>query len=124
MQAEEHTKQVYIVDDDESVRRALKVSIGTYGFTVDVFASSEDFFSAIPNCSQGCLVLDIYMPGLNGWVALERLIKKGSNRPVIIMTAAKNSGFRDKAAKAGAIGFLQKPFNNQELVDLINLSFK
>jgi len=116
-------KQIFIVDDDESVRRALKLLMMTYGFEVDTFASFEDFLSDIPNSLQGCLILDIYMPGLDGWEGQRILIKSGSDRPVIFITADKNNEFKEKAVKVGAKGLLQKPFNDQELVDLINSAF-
>ncbi|MEI8175326.1 MAG: response regulator [Candidatus Omnitrophota bacterium] len=113
-------KQLFVVDDDESVCRALSVLLRTYGFTVDTFTSAEAFFLAVPNSVPGCLLLDIHMPGLDGWGALQRLIASGSNRPVIIISAEKNLGLGEKAIKVGAAGFLQKPFNDQALVDLIN----
>ncbi|MCX5699099.1 MAG: response regulator [Candidatus Omnitrophica bacterium] len=59
-------KQIFIVDDDESVCRALSVLLVTYGFTVDVFTSAEEFFRVVPNSAAGCLILDIHMPGLDG----------------------------------------------------------
>ncbi len=115
--------QIYIVDDDESVCRALKILLMTFGFNVDTFPSSEMFFSAIPNSTKGCLVMDIHMPGLDGWEALKQLIKSGSTRAVIIITADKNAHLKKQALDAGAIGLLQKPFNDQSLVDLVNLAF-
>ena len=116
-------KQIYIVDDDESVCRALKILLVTFGFKVETFPSAEEFFSAVPNSMKGCLVMDIHMPGLDGWEAIKRIIKSGSTRPVIIITADKNGHLRAQALEAGAIGFLQKPFNDQALVDLVNLAF-
>jgi two-component system, LuxR family, response regulator FixJ len=115
-------KYIYIVDDDESVCRALKCLLVTFGFNVSTFLSSEKFFSAVPNSARGCLILDIHMPGLDGWETLRRMIKSGSKRPVIIISADKNGGLEADALKAGAVGFLQKPFNDQALVDLINLA--
>jgi FixJ family two-component response regulator len=117
------TKQIYIVDDDVSVRRALKLLMLTYGFEAETYASPEDFFSAVPNSSPGCLIMDIHMTGLNGWDAHERLVKTGCKRPVIIISADKKEGLREKALKAGVAGFLQKPFNDRDLVDLINKSY-
>ena len=117
-------KQIYIVDDDGSVCCALSVLLGTYGFSVNAFTCAEDFFNAVPNSDFGCLLMDIHMPGLDGWEALKRLIKSGSKRPVIIITADKSDGINEKALKAGAAGYLQKPFNDQELVDLINVATK
>ena len=120
---ETHKKQVYIVDDDASVCRALKYLLITFGFKVLTYPSSESFFSAVPNSEEGCLILDIHMPGLDGWETIKRMIKSKSTRPVIIITADKNGHLRKQALDAGAIGFLQKPFNDQALVDLINLAF-
>jgi len=115
-------KHVYIVDDDESVCRALKFVLMTFGFAVSTFGSAVKFFSAVSDSARGCLVLDIHMPGLDGWDALTLIIKSESKRPVIIISADKNGGLRERALKIGAVGFLQKPFNDQELVDLINRS--
>lgn len=117
-------KQIYIVDDDASVCRALAVLLVTYGFTVDTFTSAEEFFRAVPNSVPGCLILDIHMPGLDGWKAQQRIIESGSKRPVIIISADKNGWFNERALKAGAVGFLQKPFNDQALVNLIKVAFK
>ena len=113
-------KQIFIVDDDESVCRALSILLVTYGFTVGAFTSAEKFFRAVPNNVPGCLILDIHMPVLDGWETLQQLLASGSSRSVIIISADKNGELNEKALKAGAIGFLQKPFNDQDLVDLIN----
>lgn len=115
-------KQIYVVDDDGSVCRALSVLLGTYGFSVDTFNNANDFFSAVPKNVPGCLLLDIHMPGLDGWETLKRIVESGSNRPVILISANKNGGLNKKALIAGAAGFLQKPFNDQALVDLINVA--
>jgi len=116
-------KKVFIVDDNDSICRALSVLLLTYGFSVDTFTSAEDFFRAVPNSVPGCLILDIHMPALDGWGTLQRLIASGSSRPVIIISADKNGGLNERALKAGAVGFLQKPFNDKELIELINLAF-
>jgi len=114
--------QIFIVDDDVSVCRALDILLVTYGFTVDTFISAEDFFRAVPNSVPGCLILDIHMPGLDGWETQQRLVASGSSRPVIVMSADKNRGLNERALKAGAAGYLQKPFNDQALVDLIKVA--
>ena len=117
-------KQIYIVDDDESVCRALSVLLATYGFIVDTFTSAEDYFNAVPNSVPGCLLLDIHMPRLDGWEALKRIIESESKRPVIIISADKNSVNYERAIEAGAVGYLQKPFNDRELVDFIKTALK
>jgi two-component system response regulator FixJ len=114
-------KRVFIVDDDKSVCRALSVLLSTYDFTVDTYICADDFFRAVPNDVTGCLILDIHMPTLDGWETLHYLQTSGSSRPVIIMSADKNGGLNERALKAGAIGYLQKPFNDQALVNLINI---
>lgn len=116
-------RQIYIVDDDESVCRALKILMVTYGFNVRTFHCAEEFFSAVPNNVPGCLILDIYLLGLDGWQAQEQLLKSGSKRPVIIITTDKNGELRDQALEAGAKGFLQKPVRDHELVCLINRAY-
>ena len=116
-------KKIFIVDDDHSICRSLECLLTTFGFEVHTFLSAEKFFSAVPNSIQGCLILDVHMPGLDGWETLQRIIKSGSKRPVIVITADKNGGLKKNALKAGAIGFLQKPFNDQALVELVDLAF-
>ena len=113
-------KQIFIVDDDTSVCCALGMLLVTYGFKVGIFISVEEFFRSVPNIGPGCLILDIHMPGLDGWEALRRIIKSGSKRPVIIISADKSSVNYEKAIEAGAMGYLQKPFDAQALVDFIN----
>ena len=117
-------KLIYIVDDVESVCAALKVLMVTYGFSVRTFSSAEDFFSAVPNTTKGCLILDIHMPGLDGWEAQSRLLKSGSKRPIIIISADKDVSLRERAFKIGAQGFLQKPFNGHELVCFVNKVYR
>jgi len=118
-----YKKQIYIVDDDESMCRSLKLLMVSYGFTVDTFSSSEEFFKEVPNCAPGCLILDIHMPKLDGWDAQKRLLESKCNRPVIIISADINVGIKERAFKAGAVGFLQKPFKDKELVNMANLAF-
>jgi len=116
-------QHIHIVDDDASICRSLKILLTAYGYKVKTFGSADDYFRAVPNHTPGCLILDIHMPGLNGWEAQERIFKSGSKRAVIVISADKNGGLKQRALKAGAVGFLQKPFPAQELVDLIHKTF-
>ncbi len=117
-------EKIYIVDDDESVCRALKTLLMTYGFDVKTFTSENDFFSNVSHNDPGCLLLDIHMPGLDGWEVHKKLLGSGSNRPVIFISAEKKDSAADRALRVGAVGFLQKPVNGQTLVDLINFAVK
>ena len=113
-------KIVYIVDENESMRQTLKQLMVSQGFAVNVYSSSEDFFNAVPSSIQGCLILNINMRGLDAWAILQRLYTSKNKQPVIVMTEDKSDRLKERALKMGAIGFLQKPFNDQELIDLIN----
>ena len=124
MKQEKLDNQIFIVDDDVSVCRALCILLATYGFSVKAFVCAEDFFDAVPNSAPGCLLLDIHMPGSDGWETQQRLLKSGSSRPVIIMSADRNEGFNERVLKAGAVGYLQKPFNDHALVDLIEVALE
>jgi CheY-like chemotaxis protein len=117
-------KKIYIVDDVGSVRRSLKLLMSSYGFEVETFNSSEDFFTAVPKSAEGCLILDIHMPGLNGWDTQQRLKNAGYELPVIVITADNDNNFKERALKAGAVGFLQKPFEDHHLLHMVNFAFK
>ena len=114
-------KIVYIVDDDESVCNALKVLLMTFGFEVTTFNSAKSFFAISPD-ESGCLVLDINMPEVDGWAVLKRILTSGSKLPIIFISANKYENITDHALKAGAVGFIQKPFDGQTLVDLIKVA--
>ena len=116
-------KQIYILDDDQSVLRSLKLLMVSYGFEVETFSTAEEFFSDVRNKVPGCLILDIHMPGVNGWDTQQRLKKEGYNLPVIVITADKDDRFKEQALKAGAVGFLQKPFEDHYLLHMVNQVF-
>jgi len=116
-------KQIYIVDDDESVRNLVKIFLGTYGFTVETFSSSAEFLSSVPDNAPGCLILDIHMPGITGGDMQQTLLDLGCNRPVIIITGDKSDHLKEKVLKQGAVGILHKPFHIEELFHMINQVF-
>lgn len=115
---------IFIVDDDESVCRALKTLLMTYDFDVKTFNSAQSFFDTVAHDEPGCLLLDIHMPGVDGWETQKRILTSGSKRAVIFISAEKLDNAADRALNVGAVGFLQKPVNAQTLVDLINVSSK
>ncbi len=111
---------IYVVDDDDSVCRALKTLLMTFDFVVKTFNSAQSFFENVPGDAPGCLLLDIHMPGMDGWETQKRILETGSKRPVIFISAEKKDDATQRAQNVGAVGFLQKPVNGQSLVDLIN----
>ena len=116
-------KQVYVVDDDISVCRALSYMLTEHGFNVNIFNSAEEFINAVPKDTPGCLILDIHMPEFGGWETQRHLLISASERPIIIISADNDETFKQKALDACAVGYLQKPFNDRELIDLIDVAF-
>jgi FixJ family two-component response regulator len=112
---------VAIVDDDESVSRAIKRLLRSTGLAADTFKTGDDFldmFDSIPSYRPACIVLDIQMPGLNGLEVQRRL--SGSGIPVIFITAHDETGVREQALAAGAAAYLRKPFNDEVLIKAVN----
>ena len=110
---------VFVVDDDESVRKALKRLIKSVGMNVETFATARDFMSRPQYEGPSCLVLDVRMPGLSGFDLQEELAKAGLTMPIIFITGHGNIPMSVRAIKAGALDFLEKPFEDQALLDLI-----
>lgn len=111
---------VAVVDDDESVSRAIKRLLRSAGLASDTFKTGDDFmdmFDSIPSYRPACIVLDIQMPGLNGLEVQQRLA--GSGIPVIFITAHDETGVREQALAAGAAGYLRKPFNDGVLIKAV-----
>ena len=110
---------VFVVDDDESVRGSLKRLIRSLGLAVEAFASAEDFLSSPDAAAADCLILDVRMPGLSGLDLQQRLAQAGSRIPIIFISAHDDHEARSRAMKAGAIAFLQKPFDEEDLLEAI-----
>jgi FixJ family two-component response regulator len=111
---------VFIVDDDPSIRSLLCKLIKSVGLEAEAFASSGEFLSQPPPAGPACLVLDVRMPGLSGLDLQERLVQLGLDIPIIFITGFGNVPQSVRAMKAGAVDFLQKPFENQTLLDAVN----
>ena len=115
---------VMIVDDDESMRRAARRLIKSSGFAVETFASAEDFLASGRLDATACLVLDVQMPGLNGLELQSRLIAEGYQIPIVFITAYNDENAREQALRAGAVGYLVKPFEEADLLNGINLALQ
>ena len=109
---------IFIVDDDESVRRSLKRLLRSVGFRVQVFASARDFL-AHGFSDEGLLVLDKQMPEIDGLELQKIMIESGHKMPVIFITAHSDENAREVAIDSGAIAYLEKPFDDQVLLDAI-----
>jgi FixJ family two-component response regulator len=114
--------KISIVDDDESMREALKTLIGSMGWSVEEFSSAEDFLSSGRSQYLDCLILDVRMPGLSGLELQRRLVADNVRIPIVFITAHYNEEERTRAMEAGAVDFLSKPFTEQELLNAIGIS--
>ena len=114
------TPVISIVDDDLSVRRALRRLIQSEGYLVETFASAHDFLSSTPSSRSGCLVLDIHLGGMNGFELQERLASDRISIPIIFITAHDDPATRERIRESGAAGYLGKPFDPQALLDTIH----
>jgi RNA polymerase sigma factor (sigma-70 family) len=110
---------VYVVDDDPSVRRAIKRLVGSMGLQVELFGSAQEFLQGPRPEVPSCLVLDIRLPGMSGLDFQRQLAEAGIHIPVIFITAHGDIPMTVRAMKAGAVEFLTKPFRDQDLLDAI-----
>jgi FixJ family two-component response regulator len=107
---------IAIVDDDESVCRALKRLVRSLGMDADTFLSGQEFIDlieAMPSFRADCVVLDVQMAGVNGLDVQRRLTAVGSRLPVIFITAHDEGSVRERALGMGAVAFLRKPFDDE-----------
>ena len=110
---------IYIVDDNPAVRDAIRFLVKQVGFTPKVFTAVQEFLDFFKVGMRGCLVLDIRMPGMSGLDLQEELTALGAHIPIIIITGHGDVPITVRAMKSGAFEFLQKPFNDQVLLDTI-----
>jgi two-component system, LuxR family, response regulator FixJ len=107
---------VFIVDDDVAVRDALALLLGLKGYRTAIFSSAEDFLAAYRKDWRGCLVLDIKMSGMSGLELQSRLASQGVEMPIVIITGHGDAASARTALKSGAIDFLEKPLDDEQLV--------
>jgi len=107
---------IHLIDDDEHVRRAVAFLLGTAGLAVRVHESAEKFLGELENLQPGCIVSDVRMPGLDGVGLLRRLGERGVDMPTIIMTGHADVALAVAAMKAGALDFIEKPFDDEVLL--------
>ena len=115
---------VYVVDDDDGMRRALDALLSTVGYKTAVFSRPKEFLANFKADAPGCLVLDIRMPDMSGLELQQHLNRMGSMLPVIFITGHGDVPMAVQAMKEGAFEFIQKPFRDQDLLDRINHALK
>jgi FixJ family two-component response regulator len=118
------TPVISIVDDDEAVRLALRSLVRSLGYVSNVFASAEEFLESSQLNETSCLISDIQMPGMNGIELQNRLRILDHCTPIIFVTAFPDERNRARALEAGAIGFLEKPFEGRAMIMLIETALR
>lgn len=110
---------VYIVDDDQEVRYALRLLLESVGLQVEEYASAQKYLDQFNPEHAGCLILDIRMPGISGLELQARLQAEVLHPPIIIITGHGDVQMAVRAMQAGAMNFIEKPFNEQDLLDSV-----
>ena len=115
---------IAIVDDNDGVRDATKGLVQSLGYNASTFASAEEFLKSEQIHATSCLITDLQMPGLSGIDLQDRLIAQGHRIPIIFITAYPEESVRARAMKAGAVGFLSKPYDDGHLIGCLNKALK
>jgi FixJ family two-component response regulator len=115
----EQRPTVFIVDDDASVREAIRGMLRSVGLHAEAFASAQEFLGHGPPSGPSCLVLDVRLPGVSGLDVQQELARAQIHIPIIFITGYGDIPMTVRAMKAGAVEFLTKPFRDQELLDAV-----
>lgn len=112
--------RVFVIDDEESVRHSLTWLLNSISLKVEEFESAQHFLDANISCDYGCLIVDVRMPNMSGLQLQKALLERGFQLPIIFLSAYGDGRMGAQAIKNGAIDFLQKPYQNQDLLDAVN----
>ena len=115
---------ISIIDDNDSVRESLQRLMRSVGFAMNVFASAEEFLDSNRLRNTDCLILDVRLPGMNGLELQRHLATSHSEIPIIFITSYEDDEVRARALNAGALDYLLKPFNDEDLLDAIDAALK
>lgn len=116
-------KLIHIVDDEEAIRKSASFLLRTAGYAVETWASGTMFLADVKHAEHGCVLLDIRMPEMDGLDVQRTLAERGVTMPVVIMTGHGDVGIAVRAMKAGAVDFLEKPFERATLLYAIETAF-
>ena len=116
--------KVYVIDDDEAMRDSLDFLLGSADFHVTLFESAHHFLDAVSSIEFGCVVSDVRMPGIDGIELLKRMKASHSAFPVVIMTGHGDVPLAVEAMKLGAVDFLEKPFEDERLIGMIDAALR
>ena len=111
--------KIYVIDDDEPVRKGFERLLRSANLEVETFASVGEFFNGEPQGGDACIVVDIRMPGSTGFDLQRELTSRGIRMPVIVISASDDTQTREQARRLGAAAFFRKPIDDQALLDAI-----
>jgi two-component system response regulator FixJ len=114
---------VHVVDDEDSIRRSLDFLLRTAGFQVEKWENGETFLKGADRTVAACVLLDVRMPGMDGLQVQAEMASHGLNMPVIVLTGHGDIGTAVRAMRAGAVDFLEKPFNRERLLEALETGF-
>jgi two-component system, LuxR family, response regulator FixJ len=118
------SRNVYVIDDDEAMRDSLNFLLDSSGFVATLFETAQQFLDALPTLAFGCVVSDVRMPGIDGIELLKRLKALRSVFPIVVMTGHGDVPLAVEAMKLGAMDFLEKPFEDERLIDMIEQALR
>jgi two-component system response regulator FixJ len=118
------SRNVYVIDDDEAMRDSLNFLLDSTGFVATLFETAQQFLDALPQLAFGCVVSDVRMPGIDGIELLKRLKVLRSGFPIVVMTGHGDVPLAVEAMKLGAMDFLEKPFEDERLIAMIEQALR
>jgi two-component system response regulator FixJ len=117
-------RKVYVIDDDAAMRDSLNFLLDSAGFEVTLFETAQQFLDALPALAFGCVISDVRMPGIDGIELLKRLRTRNSGFPIVVMTGHGDVPLAVEAMKLGAMDFLEKPFEDERLIAMIEAALR
>ena len=116
--------KVYVIDDDDAMRDSLNFLLEAADFNVTLFETAQNFLDVLPGLEFGCVVSDVRMPGIDGIELLKRMKAGQSTFPILIMTGHGDVPLAVEAMKLGAVDFLEKPFEDDRLIGMIEAAIR
>jgi FixJ family two-component response regulator len=113
------TNTIFVIDDDQSVRRSFERLLRSAKLDAKTFSSAEEFLKSLSKNETGCIIMDLRMPGLTGFDLQKEIASQGIRMPVIVISASDDAQTRERARELGAVAFFRKPVDDQALLDAI-----